>query len=263
MSKVIRKIKPDEEDWEGVVFHAFDMPSPETLFATRDVKLPNYSKSFNGCLTWWEGLDAAIAYRPKPTTVFQSTYVLLQRLCAEAEFCVAHKQTRLSFSTFMAKAELEGMMEAVEEMGGEGMIIRHPDMVYETERTYKLLKVKALNDSEAIVTGYITGRETDKGSKLLGMMGALVVEWNGVRFEMSGFTEAERRLTGVAHKQHSLEIVTTTARRWAEANPATECPDWVEAAEFPRGSVVSFRYRDKTTNGAPNEARYWRKREAE
>jgi len=141
------------------------------------------------------------------------------------------------------------------------LVIRHPDKSYVTERAHHLLKVKGMNDDEATVVGYVTGRATDKGSKLLGMMGALVLDYNGLRFELSGFTEAERSLGYTAGVLSTGSVLTPT--QWAEANPASHLPDCYEATEFPRGSAITFRYRDKTSNGMPNEARYWRRQEKE
>ena len=88
------------------------------------------------------------------------------------------------------------MIEHISGLEGEGLIIRAPNSLWIPERCHSLVKVKKLHDDEATVTGYTTGRETDKGSKLLGMMGALVVDFYGHRLELSGFTDAERRLEG-------------------------------------------------------------------
>ena len=60
------------------------------------------------------------------------------------------------------------------------------------KRVDHLLKYKAFKDAEAYVVGYTWGERTDLGSKLLGKMGALIVEWSGRRFKLSGFTDEER-----------------------------------------------------------------------
>ena len=138
----------------------------------------------------------------------------------------------------------------------DGLIIRHPDKVWMPERVYSVLKVKPWDDAEGTVIGYITGRETDKGSKLLGMMGALILDFNGKRLELSGFTEDERKLVvciGSSAGENG------DAKNWAIKHPEKECPDWIEAVDFPRGSVVTFKYRGLSNDGIPQEARYWRK----
>jgi ATP-dependent DNA ligase len=114
------------------------------------------------------------------------------------------------------------------------------------KRTTTLLKIKKLIDSEAKVVGYVSGRRTDKGSKLLGKMGALIVDWHGIRFELSGFTDEERMFESDSHASH------------AAAYPGKEMPSWVVAHHFPIGTAVTFRYRELSDLGVPKEARYWR-----
>jgi ATP-dependent DNA ligase len=109
------------------------------------------------------------------------------------------------------------------------------------------LKIKPHDDAEATVIGYTSGRETDKGSKLLGLMGALIVEFNGKRMELSGFTDQERQFSSAE------------AASFAASNPGSECPDWITNTNFPRGSQVTFKYRGLTKEGIPQEARYFRK----
>ena len=50
------------------------------------------------------------------------------------------------------------------------------------------------------MTGFTSGRETNKGSRLLGKIGALITDFNGKRLELSGLTDTEagrvRRPTG-------------------------------------------------------------------
>lgn len=257
LSTIIRKLNPDASDWERVKFKVFDLPSPEAIFADRYVNVPNYIKDFDGMLQWWEDLGVTLNYRAKPGTTFRTTVVLMEQHIPQ----LMHKQHQLPFSTMMARETLKGMMDYIESVDGEGMVVRLPDSRYVTERSHNLLKVKTLADDEATVIGYVTGRETDKGSKLLGLMGALILNYGGIRFELSGFTDHERRLDwapGVCRAE-----ATCSPTEWAINNPGQEVPDWIEAPEFPRGASVTFKFRDKTRAGAPNEARYLRRRHPE
>jgi hypothetical protein len=91
------------------------------------------------------------------------------------------------------------------------------------------------------------------------MMGALILEIDeGKRLELSGFTDEERTLV-----DRRSENGYSDAEDWAMENPETECPEGIEAEQFPIGSTVTFRYRGKSKDGIPQEARYWRKREEE
>lgn len=251
LSSIIRRHLPDDEDWEGVKYACFDMPSIETLLGDRRINITNYSKTLDGCVEWWEGLGIELDYRPKPQTQFITTYELLKKWLKGNEVAFCLKQTQLSFQTTLAKSEAQVMLDVIEERGGEGLILRNPFSVWIPERTHNLVKVKPVDDDEGTVIGYVSGRETDKGSKFLGLMGALILEYNGQRLELSGFTDAER----------SLNSIEATA--WAAQHPGKELPDWASAKQFPRGSSVTFKYRELSRDGVPKEARYYRKRVTE
>jgi hypothetical protein len=115
-----------------------------------------------------------------------------------------------------------------------------------------LLKIKPWNDAEGRVIGCTYGRSTDKGSKLLGKMGALIVEWNNRRFQLSGFTDLERVLT--------CDLGKTRAEQIASSRPGEDSIEGVYPVNFPIGSTVTFKYRELSNDGIPKEARYWRKR---
>jgi len=167
-------------------------------------------------------------------------------------------QIRLPSHTTTAQMMIDTQLDLVTDMGGEGLMLRKPESLWVPERVHNLLKLKRLDDGEGIVKGYITGRQTDKGSKLLGLMGAMILEISGgKRLELSGFTDAERALRRTGGKPEGQH----TATDYAVMNPETELPDWIEATQFPRGSKVTFRHRGKTKDGIPMEARYWRQHE--
>jgi ATP-dependent DNA ligase len=83
-------------------------------------------------------------------------------------------QERLPIGTEAAQARLNERLTEVLAGGGEGLIIRRANSLWLPERSHDVLKYKPDNDAEGVVTGYIWGRRTDKGSKLLGLMGALI-----------------------------------------------------------------------------------------
>ena len=99
--------------------------------------------------------------------------------------------------------------------------------------------------------GFTSGRETNKGSRLLGKIGALIVDYQGKRLELAGLTDAER------------EFADPMARDWAANNPGQDAPYWIEGKRFRKGQTVTFKYRELSDDGIPKEARYWRRRDAE
>jgi len=116
------------------------------------------------------------------------------------------KQTVCKSPTHLKKT-----MDKYVKMGAEGLMLREPGSHYVGRRSGTLLKVKRFHDAE----GKVVGHEQGKG-RLKGLMGALIVERNGKRFNVgTGFTDARRR--------HPPKI----------------------------GSKITFRYQEMTERGVP------------
>lgn len=86
-------------------------------------------------------------------------------------------------------AHLQEELQRVQELGGEGLIVRDPGALYTGGRSTQILKVKEFQDAEAVVIEHLPGQ-----GRNLGRLGALLVELpNGTRFKIgTGFTDAER-----------------------------------------------------------------------
>lgn len=238
----IKKLVPNDKDWLPVFLKSYGLPSYEKMF-------PLYWNFVKQCL-FDKGLDTQ--YRPPNTLTFRQEYFLLKVHCAGTPV----EQHELPLSGKLAPIKLKEFADHVIALGAEGVMLRDPNKEYECCRSWNLLKHKPFDDMEGTITGFITGRETDKGSKLLGLMGAMILRLDdGNRLELSGFTNAERKLEGFHHGS------ATRAQFWAEDNPETECPGWIDCVHFKRGDRVTFKYRGLTKAGVPSEARYYRKDE--
>ncbi len=242
----VKDLYPGPE-WHDIKYMVFDSPPPASLFADGEIRVQGYTVTLRGCFEWWKDKGAEEIY----CTDWHGTMAYLYRRLQPTANLQIHKQIGLPFNTDGAVAFLQEELDEVTNNGGEGIILRKPSSLWTPKRVYSLLKVKKFQDAEATVTGYTTGRETDKGSKLLGLMGALITDYKGKRLELSGFTDAERILEDGFGR--------LSANEWANANPGKEVPDWIINPLFPRGSRVTFRYRELTDDGIPKEARYWRK----
>ena len=84
---------------------------------------------------------------------------------------------------------LQQELRHIQELGGEGLIVRQPDALYTGGRSTEILKVKDYQDAEAIVVGHLPGQ-----GRNLGRLGALLVELaNGTRFKIgTGFSDEQR-----------------------------------------------------------------------
>jgi DNA ligase-1 len=164
-----------------------------------------------------------------------------------------HRQVRLPEAEESARARMNEYLDTVVENGGEGVIIRDPNAEWTPKRVASLLKFKPFEDDEGVIVGFTTGRETNKGSKLLGKIGALILDYQGKRLELAGLTDEER------------EFATNSMVDWAENNPGEEVPRdrGFNGKHFKVGQKVTFKYRELTDDGIPKEARYFRQREDE
>lgn len=119
------------------------------------------------------------------------------------------------------RAHLKQTMDAVIAGGGEGLVLRKPEVSYRSGRDDSALKLKRFQDAEALVIGYRAGK-----GRLKGMTGALQVETaDGRRFFVgSGLSDAQR------------------------ANPPAI------------GSTITFRFQGLTKNGLPRFPVFLRER---
>jgi DNA ligase-1 len=251
MSKLI----PVDMEWYGLQYRVFDMPSVDAFTEDGMISGPNFKKQMiqSDLLEWiCHHSCLPIKSRSRP---FRSVPGLLATILnpIACPHIIPHPQRQLPFSTADANKVIDALMiEALDEAYGEGLILRAPESHWLALRSWGMLKVKGVDDDEGIVIGYTTGRATDKGSRLLGMIGALVIKWNDVVFELSGLSDLEREFSEFYVKE------------WAIENPGCRIPADKLIKDisdvFPIGTEVTFQYRGLTDAGVPNEARYWRKR---
>ena len=126
-----RRSDNDDEVWQQMTFMVFDIPDTELPFEARVKKLAKAIKA------------------AKPANI------------------KGIRHTRFDAEKTSIQAELE----RVEELGGEGLVLREPESMYEFSRSHSMLKVKSFQYKEAVVTGYIEGT-----GKYEGMVGSLQVE---------------------------------------------------------------------------------------
>jgi DNA ligase-1 len=102
--------------------------------------------------------------------------------------------------------------DRIVEAGGEGLMLRQPESLYEAKRSPTLLKVKPYDDAEATIIGYEPGE-----GKYAGKLGALRVRTrDGREFSVgSGLSDSERNTPP------------------------------------PVGTVITYRFRGVTANGTP------------
>ena len=214
--------------WENVQPKVLDRPTLWQVMADGEINNANWSCSlYRSVIAKWCNARRAGSCVP----------------ANELSFSEVTDQPRL--------VDLDAQLLQVTKGGGEGLVLRRPSAAWEPKRSWNVLKVKPINDAEGTVVGFTWGRSTDKGSRHLGRMGALILRLEpGVptgapltvrRLELSGFTDEERAVVG----EGSIGDGTDASSEWT-------------CKAFPRGSQVTFVYRELTVDGLPKEARYLR-----
>ncbi len=232
--------------WSRVTYKVFDSPPPHIVFGDGEINETNFRKKFVHLASKLPKIRYPFVGAPQ----FREVISWLKGLQQNDVFQV-HEQTELPPFTRHAVETVNTMLEAVTSSGGEGLMLRNPTSTWLPNRVRSLLKMKALNDAEGTVIGYIWGRETELGSKLLGLMGALILDYKGKRLELSGFTDAERVMstTDIGIDPYATGVY----------NAGKEVQTNIYNPKFPRNSKITFRYRELSDEGIPKEARYWRK----
>jgi DNA ligase-1 len=162
----------------------------------------------------WRELRFVVFDAPEAGGAFEERVAFLQDLFARRrlEFAEAHAQ-----DLCRDLAHLKAELARVEELGGEGLMLRQPGSKYAVGRSTTLLKVKTFHDAEAKVIGHQGGAGRHKGR-----LGALLaVLPDGTQFSVgTGFSDAER------------------------------------SAPPPVGSTITFRYQELSEGGVPRFPSY-------
>ncbi|KKN01666.1 hypothetical protein LCGC14_1125310, partial [marine sediment metagenome] len=195
LRKIVAEHTPSSA-WKEVKFMVFDSPLWSAFRAGREVKIRS-EYSFFVKSTGFEFPDTNVS----PTWTFEHTKIFVERRCSGSVVAYPLPQERLPLKYSDAVALINERLDVIVAIGGEGVMLRNPASRWVTQRSHNLLKVKPSNDAEGTIVGFTSGRETDRGSKLRGLIGALVLDYNGKRLELSGLTDDERRFCNGAQRQ--------------------------------------------------------------
>jgi DNA ligase-1 len=167
----------------------------------------------------WRQIKYMIFELPDTTGTFVQRAQSIQEIVARTQWpqLVAVEQFRVA-----NRAALKRKLDEVVRGGGEGLMLHLADAEYVTGRSNVLLKLKPLQDTEALVIEHVPGK-----GKYQGMLGALRVQAvDGKQFLIgTGFTDETRK------------------------NPP------------PLGTTITYTYRGLTKAGLPRFPSYLRLRE--
>jgi DNA ligase 1 len=164
----------------------------------------------------WQQVKYMVFELPKDKAKFAERVVTLRAVVQEAAFPQLQAVEQFNIAN---RATLQARLDDVVQSGGEGLMLHLANSLVTTGRSDVLLKLKPVQDAEAIVVGYIAGK-----GKYKGMTGALDVKTaDGQRIKLgTGLSDAQRK----------------------------QPP--------PIGSTITFSYRDLTPSGMPRFASFLR-----
>ena len=250
LRSIVAKDVPDER-WELVEFAVFSAPSIKAVFQEGEIKNSNFHLTVdpiavNAFLNGRREAGVCEDFVYNQDMSFYDELCTLTSALENESVVYAHRQLLLPEGRKDAEMKMGTFMDQVMDLGGEGVVLRAPDSIWTPKRMDNVMKIKPFDDDQGWVVGFTSGKETDKGSKLRGLIGNIILDYKGKKLEMSGFTNDER----VFSTEESTKI--------AYQNPGTLMPKGTQGKHFKTGDMVEFRYRELSNDGIPKEARYYR-----
>ncbi|KAH6891588.1 hypothetical protein BKA70DRAFT_1119873 [Coprinopsis sp. MPI-PUGE-AT-0042] len=139
----------------------------------------------------WKGITFEVFDIPsKASLAFEKRLEILEEFFGESG---SHKSDHVHIVEHEEARDKDHVLERlkeVEELGGEGLMLRKPGSTYEGTRSSTLLKVKTFYDAEALVTGYVPGK-----GRNVGVTGALKCKMaSGKTFNVgTGLNDKQRK----------------------------------------------------------------------
>ena len=249
----------DEPDprFKLIKYAVYSCPPVSAVFGSGEIKNTNMVAhlDYASIETWFKerlvDFEGDYRFLNPGATFAEELKFLADAIETQSDHCFLHQQVLLPEDETCARDLLELHLDKVLSQGGEGVVLRDPQAAWVPKRHAGILKYKPFSDAEARVIGFTSGRETAKGSRLQGMIGALIVDYDGKRLELSGLTDAERKFQTGEMTAHAAQ------------NPGKDMPEHFQGQTFRKGQAVTFKYRELSDEGIPKEAHYWRKRDVE
>lgn len=213
LRSIISRHKPITYQWDKVQYHVFDRPNV-TFLSGGTIDIPNCHIVIDGIKTI-KFMDSF----PDIQTVREVYKDWADAVGTFPTFCKVIPQEEI-----LDIPQINQRLDLTLSVGGEGLMLRNPDKHWSSFRTTSLLKVKRPKYGEGVIRAHKPGV-----GKYEGMMGSLEIMWCEKNFDISGFTDEERRLDETNNPVHFMYL-----------------------------QPIKFKYASLTKDGIPIEARYMR-----
>jgi DNA polymerase/3'-5' exonuclease PolX len=209
---VVRKKNPEEDGWNTIQYVVYDLPDVQKPFSERIQLLRKLVRENE---ERWNQLRLTLG---EPFCSF---------LCP----LVFTNQTKVK-----SYKHLETMYQSIISQGGEGIMLKHPEAVYEDKRSNYMLKYKPSFDEEAIIIDYKDGK-----GKYQGMLGGFICKQLINHDTFHVVDEDENHEFAISGMDDEVR------ETYKESHPV--------------GTIISYEHSGKTKSGKPRFARYIRKRD--
>lgn len=244
---ICKKKEPVHDEWKQITCQILDIPNPRIVYMPREIKLPHCKVNITQQTEKY--MLNGVKILPQFTRYGKFDGLIDDMLNPYVQLNAQHEYTYGSrFDAFVAE-----VVDPLVAAGHEGVCFREVGSTWIWRRDPALLRYKPRPDGDANVIGWFAGKETDKGSRKRGMIGALFVKKGDKTFAVSGLNDSESALDDPS---------------WAYDHPGGYA-DWTCTAttgkplRFTNGQQISYRYRELTEAGIPKEAAYYRDRPEE
>lgn len=251
------QLNADWAQWSNIKYMCFDIVPLDRIFMPGELIETNYRTTFDSSIYQWalSASQGKIQDVPFGLTFEFSYYrlLLLEDIYGHqfSPFNVV-KHRQIPRQPEAIKQHLNEQLNDVLDQEGEGLILRHHTAQWTPRRVHEMLKIKPTAFDEATIVGWTWGRLTDRGSKHLGKIGALICDYKGQRLEIAGLNDEEREV--IMFDQFGDKLTAAMNNQGKDID--TNC---FESPYFPLGTKINFRYCSHlTNNGLPKEARLHR-----
>lgn len=135
-----------------------------------------------------------------PKVKFKDKIQNMKNICAQSQFLVFVKQIKMKNNS-----DIKSLFENYKKKGAEGIMLRDPESYYEKKRSNTLVKLKAKEDTEAVIIGYNLST-SKKYNGLLKSFHCILQTNKNIKFEVSGICEDIRKNF---RKTHPINTIIT------------------------------------------------------
>ena len=150
---VVRKKVPVDTEWYNIKYYVYDLPENDPIDSDdSDSDIDDSDKTF---IERYERLEIIVKEAQNIWSLIQDMNQEFKDVSCPIVLCKHHVVESME--------HMKSFYKSVLDKGGEGIMLKDPDSMYEDKRSNYLLKYKPSFDMEAVIVGYKDGTGKYKG----------------------------------------------------------------------------------------------------